>query len=429
MGKLKNNSTGSQQAADTKSRIRKKLLEKLKSEWDKNNKVGFARLSPGTGKSYMIINIIREHIDYSEANHITPNILVLVSSRTLRDKTFVEEVEKWWNKNDFSKYVTITCYQSQMNVSGNSYSLGIADEGDVMLSPKFLEGYTNNIFAEFLCLSGTFNTEKMKTANSLFGDILLDYPTKQAQEEGLLNKTIVELYPVPLLKVNDIPTKKGKWSEAAQMKWIDGKIDKLRGKSFALWNAINEEKDADKKKELRKEHSKVLNSKKFLESGNGKSSRLNILYNLKSTQLASKTLLDELLINENNKILVFSERTSIVDNLCGENTFYGNKPPSILSKFDNGDIRYLGVSKKVERGFNFIGLNHSIFQSFNGSESNFQQKLGRLLRLESDEVATLHIIVSYYTDNGEIVPCRNHQWFKSIVEAFGIDYNVNKKFM
>lgn len=423
---------------NNKQEIRRRLLRELKSKWKDNNYLGFARLSPGTGKSYMIINIIKDHIRDCFKSDEIPKIIILVSSRTLRDKTFIEEIEKWWCKKDFEQYCEITCYQSQMKISNQKYSLGIADEGDVMLSDGFVKGYHFNVYEKFLSLSGTYNKEKLEIARKLFGDILLDYSVKDAQKEGLLNKTKIILYPVPLLTVNNIKTKNGFWSEAKQMKWIDEKIESLRKTSFLLYRAIEAKQEEFNKKpnqnkkeilKLKKEYQKTLSSKKFLESGNGKSSRLNILYNLKSTQLASTQLQEELLKENTNKVLLFSERTSILDSICKENVFYGNKPESILDKFNRGIIRFLGVSKKIERGFNFKNLNHLIFQSFNGGESNFTQRLGRIMRLETDQIATLHVMVSYYYSKGEIIPARNNVWFKNAIEALGLEYEVNKKFM
>ena len=54
------------------------------------------------------------------------------------------------------------------------------------------------------------------------------------------------------------------------------------------------------------------------------------------------------------------------------------------------------VCKKLNRGVNLQGVNYLIKESFDGSETDFQQQHGRLMRLKPDEVAKIIVLVPYY---------------------------------
>lgn len=356
-----------------KNEIREKIYNDLIASWKSNNYKGFTRISVGAGKSYMMIKIIQEHI--KETNNA--KILILVPTQVLRDKSFIDEVNKWWDKKEFNKHCQIRTYQKQMNLEDETFTLGLFDEADVMLSPRYSDGFNNNLFDKYLALSGTYTKEKKEKGYELFGNFLLDYPLSKAMEEGLVNKLKVNLVFNPLETKNLIQKKVGKWSEDTKYKWIQSKIDSARMSSYSLYRQLQENPNDQT---IKKQWISALKSKQNWESGNHPNSRLNVLYTLASNSLHAKTMLDDINKNPNNKTLIFAKRTAILDDICGkDNTYYGKQTNEILDDFANKKISHLGVSKKIERGFNFDDLTHGIFHSYSSSESELTQQLGKNL--------------------------------------------------
>lgn len=405
----------------SQNEIRLRIDKELYSAWLNYSKKGFCRISVGVGKTWIMINIIKKHIE--ETN--VPKILILVPTQNLRDKTFLEEVQKFWNLIDFHKYCTIRCYQSHMKVSGEIYSLGLFDEFDSIADVQ-LEGILNNTYKEWLGLSGTYTQGKFDLLESKGFKFIYDYPVSKAQEEGVINKTNIYLYPVPLYHTKKIPNSRGYWSEAEQYNWLDTKIASLKNKSFALYSKMNQvEKDSLDYEIIRKEWKSVLKSKEFLESSpTNKNSRMNVTYKLESTTDFAKELANKLLANPNNKVLVFAQRIESLTAICGNNVYAGKATTKVLDEFNSGNIRLLGGAKKLERGVNLVGLNHGILHSFSSSISENIQRIGRLLRMPVDVTADVHIIVSYYMKNNKIEKCRNYVWFKNVIDGLGMNYTV-----
>lgn len=402
-----------------KNEIRNRVFKDLYNSWEANGYKGYARISVGAGKTYMMIKIIKEHIEIIK----NPNIIILVPTRVLRDKTFIDEIKKWWNLREFKKYCTLTTYQTQMNISDEHYTLGLFDEGDILFAPRFLDGFTNNIYDKYLCLSGTFTKAKIEKAREVMGDMIYDYPLSKAQEEGLVNKTEIVLIEVPLSTKKEIKKKVGYWSENDIYNWINNTI---RKSIITINSILNEEIRLE---EDRKILDDAFKQKKYFESGNWKYSRTNFLYSLPSTTKATKHILNYVINNTPHKSLIFSQRTAILDAILGNNTFYGNKSNEIIDAFNKGKIKALGVSKKVERGINFKNLNVGIFQSYSSSESEFVQRIGRFVRLDPKDTATIYIVYSTYIDNktNEVKKCQNYKWVTTALDGIGIDWKDNPK--
>lgn len=438
---------------ENRNEIRARIFQSLFQAWTVANYLGYTRISPGAGKSKMMIDIIKWHIN------TTPDVrvLILVPNEVLRDKTFIDEIKLWWNLDEFNKYCVISCYQSQYKISGEHYTLGLFDEGDKLLSEKLLLGYTNNTYDKALCLSGTFAKEKREKADEVFGKILLDYPVSRAQQEGLINKTRIHVVPVPLDTNNTVAKTNGFWSEASAYKWIDESITKYRETSFNIWNqieALNTKKltylekisQGDRKPEHvefitsvdtligehKKKWKKAFEQKKRFEYGYGfKYARTNFTYSLASLTTAAKKLKEKLLEGPDNKLLVFAKRTNDIDKITKE-VFYKDKGDGNIERFNQGDIRELGLCKR-NRGINYSGLDNIIFHSYDSSEAEATQAITRAVRLPVDRVADIYFLVSYYGTIGirkdgpreQILnKCRNYVWFSNIMNSLGMKYDI-----
>jgi hypothetical protein len=405
---------------DKRQIIREQLAQELNNSWKGAGYKGFCRISPGAGKSKMMLDIIKEHVkEFSNAR-----VLILVPNTVLKDKTFIEEVELWWNLKDFKKYCTISCWQSYYKIAGEHFTLGLFDEGDAMLSEKYIKAYTENVFDKVMCLSGTFTEEKMELAYEYFNTMLLDYPVSVAQEEGLINKTKIHVVPIPLLVTNTVKKKNGYWSEHQAYRWIDSMIENSKKASFQHKHLMEQARTIPEYEEHKKNWVAAFNKKKQFESGYGfKYSRTNFTYTLESLGIAAKKLKEQLLIEADNKVLIFAKRTASIDQVT-EHVYYKDKGKDNIDKFNDGEIRELGLCKR-NRGVNYKGLNNIIFHSFDSSHSEATQALTRAVRLDTDQIADIYFLVSYYPLSGkEIAKCRNFTWFLDIMNGLGFKYDV-----
>jgi superfamily II DNA or RNA helicase len=95
---------------------------------------------------------------------------------------------------------------------------------------------------------------------------------------------------------------------------------------------------------------------------------------------------------DKSKVLVFSKLTKQIDQIC-EHTYHSkNKTGNQnIARLNMGEIRVLGVCDALNRGANLIGVDHIIEESYHSSETDFQQRHGRGVRLPINE--TLHFII------------------------------------
>lgn len=100
--------------------------------------------------------------------------------------------------------------------------------------------------------------------------------------------------------------------------------------------------------------------------------------------------------NKDNKILVFSELTAQLD-LMGSNTVHSHKKSisnkELLEKFDSGEERILLSAQCLTLGLNLVNANHAILESYTGSKTQANQRLGRSDRLDVNKDAIIIILV------------------------------------
>ena len=118
-----------------------------------------------------------------------------------------------------------------------------------------------------------------------------------------------------------------------------------------------------------------------------------------------------------NKVIFFATRKETIDKLT-PNGYYGKVSDDIIGEFNLGNIRDIGVCKKANRGVNFKGLNHCIAQSYTSSETDQNQGIiGRMTRLDTGDVAAIHILVSMYeTLNKTTDYCWSYEWVKDLID-------------
>lgn len=376
----------------------------------KEPRFGTAVCGTGIGKSKIAVDIIKK---------LKPkNILILVDGERSRDETWPKTFEKFRAKGYLSKTV-IECYQTAYKWTNKKFDLVICDEFDFSLTEEYSKFYFNNTYNNLLGLTGFINEEKKELGDKI-APVFITYKTTDAQKDSLLNKTKLNIYRFPLdtRKTIKVEYKKAGKTKHFMQSENDAYIylEKNVNKGVMMLSMAELE---DKKEDINK-------WKAFLAYSTRK--RRNFLLSLQSSRALARQLEWRILSdNDQNKILIFSALTKQSDLICTHTYHSKNKVKQNIENLNSGIIRTLGVCKAIDRGENLEGVNFFLFESYDGSQTSFQQRHGRATRLKINKIATLCVLVPYYLDNGVYKPTQAIKWMKRMVKNFDIPISLDHK--
>jgi superfamily II DNA or RNA helicase len=123
----------------------------------------------------------------------------------------------------------------------------------------------------------------------------------------------------------------------------------------------------------------------------------------------------ELFNHINSKCILFANDQKQADILC-KNSYHSNNPDSEdnLQKFKDDTILKLSCVLQLNEGVNIPNLKQGIIMHAYGNERKASQRIGRLLRLNPEETAIVHILCYMNTVD--------EKWVKEALENF----NQNK---
>jgi superfamily II DNA or RNA helicase len=343
----------------------------------------------GFGKSKVIMDLLdpfKEVLGYKK-------ILILVDNEKLRDYNWEEEFVKWGRKATYSHVVEMNTYQTcyKWTKSLDDYLI-ICDECDFALTPeysKFFETYKDN---NILAMTG-YVTESKEEMLSKYVPAVFRYSQGEAQEDKVLNGTNIVFVKFDLSKMRNIEVKYAKGSK---------NFKTSENESYNYWDKqlgirLGEESDANAEALLTGNWKPYYKAKALRERAASK--RAEVLYEAKSvvdTAIRYKNLVLE---KEKSKVVLFTTRTDIADKLSSNSYHNKNSDKENLVRFTNfnsGAIRELSLVDKINRGVNIQGLDHAIFAHFNGSDTKLRQRIGRLLRLNPEDFATIYVLLPYF---------------------------------
>jgi superfamily II DNA or RNA helicase len=162
-----------------------------------------------------------------------------------------------------------------------------------------------------------------------------------------------------------------------------------------------------------------------IDSGAGSMHMLRIMRMKAMKEYPSKEQYAKLLFNSiNDKCIMFANTQDQADRLC-KHSYHSNNPDSEtnLQEFKVGNITKLSSVMQLNEGVNIPELRQGIIMHAYGNERKSAQRIGRLLRLNPDEKAIVHILCYKHTID--------EKWITTALEgldAFKIkwkNYNVN----
>lgn len=94
-----------------------------------------------------------------------------------------------------------------------------------------------------------------------------------------------------------------------------------------------------------------------------------------------------------NRYIIFANNTKQADMLC-EHSYHSKNTASEqnLDLFNNGEINKISCVNQLSQGKNIKNLEHGIIMHSYSNEKQSAQRIGRLLRLQTDKIATCHIL-------------------------------------
>jgi superfamily II DNA or RNA helicase len=343
---------------DKKRAVQNEVIASFK----KNNYDGFAEVPTGTGKAWILIQMLKT---------LKPKTCwYLCDSTDNRDITFIKELIKWGAEEWVNK-IEFMCYQTACKLKNFKVDLLLADEADFSLTPKYSNVYKNNTFKHRILVSGTISAEKYSVLEKFNLPIVHKLEIDYAEKEGILNKA--NYYLVNYLLTN-----------AENRKYLG------YNRTFArLLNGHYNKKEIEMLQ---------INRKHFL---SGLESSVNVARKL------MKHLYKQ---NKNNKILIFCGLSEQANKVC-KYTYHSGTDSIHFDMFDRGEIPAVAVVDKVNRGRNINGVNVIIFESPTKSSTKFFQRTGRGRRLDVNDMLNVYFLVPHFKDKfGKIKPTVVFNW-------------------
>jgi superfamily II DNA or RNA helicase len=162
-----------------------------------------------------------------------------------------------------------------------------------------------------------------------------------------------------------------------------------------------------------------------IDLGSGNMHMLRVMRMKAMMEYPSKERYAKILFNSiTSKCILFANTQDQADRLCDYSYHSNNsKSDENLEKFKSGKIMKLSTVLQLNEGVNISNLKQGIIMHAYGNERKAAQRIGRLLRLNPDDKAIIHILC--YMDTID------EKWVKEALDNFDQtkilwrDYNVN----
>jgi superfamily II DNA or RNA helicase len=286
--------------------------------------------------------------------------------------------------------IVFTTYLSLNKHDPKDYDIVYLDESHSLLDSHrdFLQKFRGKI----LGLTGTppkhKNSEKGMLSQE-FCPTVFTFKADDAIENGILND-----YQIVVHKINLGTSKTYQVS--------------MKGKSF-----------------MTSEEQNYIYWSRRIDLGTGNMHMLRVMRMKAMMEYPSKERYAKILFNSiNSKCILFANTQDQADRLCDYSYHSNNsKSDENLEKFKSGKILKLSTVLQLNEGVNISNLKQGIIMHAYGNERKAAQRIGRLLRLNPDDKAIIHILCYMNTID--------EKWVKEALDNFDQtkilwrDYNVN----
>lgn len=331
---------------------RKEIQEAALKEASKHNRCTLA-LATGVGKTYVgLLHMDRNFTAVSRFLVVAPKLSIIESWKSEASK---------FDMDYLLEYIDFTTYLSLNKQDPKLYDQIYLDECHSLKDShrEFLNMFTGNI----LGLTGTppryANSEKGRLVNQ-FCPVAYTYLTDEAVGDSILNdyKIIVHEMNLGSAKNFKVTTKSGGFmtSEKANYSYWCNRLDlATTPKQMQICRVM----------------------------------RMKAMQEYPSKEKYAGKLADSI----KSKCIIFANTQDQADRLCSY-SYHSNNPDSEqnLQLFKTGNIQKLSCVLQLSEGVNIPNLEQGIIMHAYGNERKSSQRIGRLLRLNPDETAIVHIL-------------------------------------
>lgn len=334
-----------------------------------NKKCGI-HLATGMGKTKLGLDYISSYPKSFKVLIVAPKVDIFDSWK---------DDAKKFNMQECLENATFTTYLSLNKHNPEDYNLLILDEAhNLKFSHRI---FVSNYHDRILGLTGT----PPKWRSSEKGEMMVEYypikyvyKTDEAVKESILNdyRVIVHMLSLNSEKTVKIITKTTQFytSELSQYNWITQKLENSANAKETMFLTLQ---------------------------------RISLLKNFETKELFAQALLNK--IPDEEKCIVFANTIAQAERLSKHSHHSKKKDNLSLEAFKLGTIKVLSAVEQLSEGINIPNLKHGILMhTYSGSSPKAKQKLGRLLRLPTDQTSTIHILCYKNTVD--------EKWVKGVLE-------------
>jgi superfamily II DNA or RNA helicase len=331
-------------------------------------------VSMGVGKTLIGIKHMNSHFQLFGSGKY-----LVVAPKKAIIQSWKDELEKHGYSYLISHIKFITYLSLSKHVHDSDYSIVYLDE-----CHNLLMRHTNNLAKQNGIIIGLTGTPP-KIASSekglmvqQFCPVVYNYFIDDAIEDGILNDYEIIVHKIPLSRYRNFIVK-GKTRS-----WPSSEVE-----NYAYWcNELEKINSPNRAQMVRIQ-------------------RMRALMSYPSKAEYAKKLLE----GTTNKCIVFANTQDQADSLCKYSYHAGNSnSEENLLKFKAGIINKLSAVLQLNEGVNIPNLKEGIILHAYGNERKASQRIGRMLRLNPDEKAIVHILCYEKTID--------EHWVKMALEAF-----------
>ena len=315
----------------------------------RHNRSGVA-VSMGVGKTLIGL----KHLD-----SLAPAKALVVAPKKSIFQSWKDEMTKH-GLEYLESYITFSTYISLPKQDLN-YDVVYLDECHNILPSH--EPWLNQFKGKIVGLTGTppkFGGSVKGKLVSKFCPIKYEYFVDDAVSDGILNDYKIVVHMIPLGR------SKNMMAGGKTRKWPTSEME-----SYIYWS------------------DRINNAASQHETMMLRIQRMKAMMTFPSKETYAKQLLD----NISDKCILFANTQNQADKLCRHSYHSENEDSEEnLLKFKAGIISKLSAVLQLNEGVNIPELRQGIIMHAYGNERKSSQRIGRLLRLNPDDTATVHIL-------------------------------------
>lgn len=311
-------------------------------------------ISMGVGKTLIGL----KYIEYFQKTNMDKLKVLVVAPKLSIFDSWRSDAEKFGISLD---NIDFTTYLSLNKHNPHVYDLIVLDECHSLLygHHTFLAVYAGRI----LGLTGTpprYHKSEKGEMVQMYCPIMYKYITDDAVEDSILNDYRIIVHKMELGTDNTLPVK---------MK--NGTFYTSEKKSYDYWTKRIIEAQSKKQEQI----ASVM--------------RMRAMMDFRTKEKYTKELLSEI----EDKCIVFCNTQDQANRICNY-SYHSNNDDSEenLQQFKDGNILELSCVMQLNEGINIPDLRAGIIMHAYGNERKSNQRIGRLLRLNPEDTAIIHIL-------------------------------------